>query len=491
MTAAPNPWRALIAIVVGYFMVVLDMTIVAVANPEIARGLHADIPRVVWVTSAYLLTFAALLLPSGRLGDRFGPRRVYLAGLALFTVASLACGLAHTIGMLIADRAVQGAGAALVTPQSMAVITRTFPPERRSAAMSLWGGVAGLANLVGPLLGGVLVDVLGWQWIFLVNVPIGIAGFVLAVRFVPALPTHMHRFDIPGVVLSCTGIFLLVYGIQQGAAGGWDAWTLSAVAAGLAVLIGFVVHQSRARGEPLLPLGIFRDRNFAISSLAVALAAGAVAAVMVPLYFYLETVRIFSGAEAGALLAPMAVFAVIFVPLFGRFGDRLQPRTVPVAGFTLFGITLACFAALMTPGSPIALFIVGAAITGIANAGIWPALAVTATLNLPPDRAGAGAGAYNMLRQVGSVLGSAAISAVIAARLTAHHLTAAQTGGNGASAAALPQPVRGALGSALGESLFLPVALLAVGAVLCLRIQQRTKPQAKSNSEDAEHGLVH
>ncbi len=351
MTAAPNRWRALIALIVGYFMVVLDMTIVAVANPEIAKGLHADIPQVVWVTSAYLLTFAALLLPAGRLGDRFGPKRVYLAGLVLFTAASLACGLAHTIGMLIAGRAAQGVGAALVTPQSMAVITRTFPPERRSAAMSLWGAVAGLANLVGPLLGGVLVDGPGWQWIFFVNGPIGIAGFALAVRFVPALPTHMHRFEIPGVVLSCTGMFLLVYGIQQGGVGGWDTWTRSAVAAGLAVLIGFVVHQSHAKSEPLLPLGIFRDRNFAISSVAVALAAGAVAAVLVPLYFYLETVRVFSGAATGALLAPMAVFAILFVPLFGKFGDRLHPRTIPVAGFTLFAITLACFAALMTPSS--------------------------------------------------------------------------------------------------------------------------------------------
>ncbi len=480
MTGAPNPWRALIALVVGYFMVVLDMTIVAVANPEMVKGLHTDIPQVVWVTSAYLLTFAALLLLTGRLGDRFGPKRVYLVGLALFTVASLACGLAHTIGILIADRAVQGVGAALVTPQSMAVITRTFPPERRSAAMSLWGGVAGLANLVGPLLGGVLVDGPGWQWIFFVNVPIGIAGFALAVRFVPALPTHMHRFDMTGVVLSCTGMFLLVYGIQQGGADGWNTWTRSAVAAGLAVLIGFLVHQSRAKGEPLLPLGIFRDRNFAVSSLAVALAAGAVAAVMVPLYFYLETVRVFSGAEAGALLAPMAVFAILFVPLFGKFGDRLHPRTIPIAGLTLFAIILACFAGLMTPDSPIVLFVVGAAFAGIANAGIWPALAVTATLSLPPERAGAGAGAYNTLRQVGSVLGSAAISAVVAARLAAHHLTVAQTGGSGAPFAPVPQPVRAALGSALGESLFLPVALLAVGAVLCLRILRTRRPAAQA-----------
>lgn len=467
LTTEPNPWVTLTALIVGYFMVVLDMTIVAVAGPEIMTSLHTDVGSVVWVTSAYLLSFAALLLPGGRLGDRFGPKKVYVCGLAVFTLASAACGLAPSIGVLIVARALQGAGAALVAPQTMAVITRTFPAERRSAAMSLWGGVAGLANLLGPLLGGALVDGPGWEWIFFVNVPIGVAGCVLAARHVPALPSSPHRFDVTGTVCSVLGMVLLVYGIQEGGSRSWDAHACWAVAAGVAVLAVFLRHQSRMTGTPLLPLGIFRDRDFALSSAAVALAAAAVAALMVPMYFYLEAVRAMPGARAGAVLAPMAVLAMVFVPVIARFGDRLHPRTIPTAGFVLFTATLVWFAARMTPDAELGVFLAGAALAGVANACIWPALAVTATLNLPVDRAGAGAGAYNAVRQFGSVLGSAAISAVLADRIAAHGVSASVTEGGGALGV-VPPASRTGLGSALGESLYLPVIFLAAGGVMAM-----------------------
>jgi len=476
-------------LIVGYFMVILDMTIVAVANPNIAERLDADISQVVWATSAYLLVFATLLLPAGRLGDRFGPKNIYLAGLALFTAASLLCGLSQTIGMLIAARAVQGLGAALVTPQMMAVITRTFPPERRSAAMSLWGGVAGLANLVGPLLGGALVDHLSWEWIFLVNVPVGVVGLALAVRFVPALPTHEHRFDIPGVVLSGIGVFLLVFGIQEGGTRDWDTVIWSLIVAGLAVLAVFVAHQSRG-GEPLLPLGIFRDRNFALSNVAVASVGAAVPAVMVPLYFYLESVRGMSGTDAGLVVAPMAIFAIAFVPVVGAFGDRVHPRVIPTAGFALFAIALMSFAIFMTPDLPIAVFLVGAAITGIANACIWPALAATATHNLPLHQAGAGAGAYNAVRQFGAVLGSAAIGAVIANRISAHGLGTDEIGDGGGATAAVSGSTRDAFGSALGESMYLPTAILIVGLVTSALLVRagRREPAGRASAASASAG---
>ena len=180
-----SPWPALWAVCVGFFMILVDTTIVSVATPTILSALHTDVDSVVWVTSAYLLAYAVPLLITGRLGDRFGPRRVYLVGLAVFTLASLWCGLTDTITGLIIARVVQGLGAAVMMPQTMAVITRTFPAESRGRAMSLWGAVAGVATLVGPILGGVLVDGLGWEWIFFVNVPVGVAGFVLALRLVP------------------------------------------------------------------------------------------------------------------------------------------------------------------------------------------------------------------------------------------------------------------------------------------------------------------
>ena len=197
-----QPWRALWAMMIGFFMILVDSTIVAVANPRIMEKLDTDYDAVIWVTSAYLLAYAVPLLVAGRLGDRFGPKNLYLIGLAIFTAASLWCGLAGSIEMLIAARVVQGLGAALLTPQTLSTITRIFPPERRGVAMSVWGATAGVATLVGPLAGGALVDSLGWQWIFFVNVPVGVVGIALAVWLIPVLPTHRHRFDMLGVVLS-------------------------------------------------------------------------------------------------------------------------------------------------------------------------------------------------------------------------------------------------------------------------------------------------
>ncbi len=175
-----NPWHALWAMMVGFFMILLDSTIVAVANPSIMAKLGTGYDTVIWVTSAYLLGYAVPLLVAGRLGDRFGPKNLYLIGLAVFTAASLGCGLSGSIGMLITARVVQGIGAGLLTPQTLSLITRIFPAERRGVAMSVWGATAGVATLVGPLAGGVLVDALGWEWIFFINVPIGIAGLALA-----------------------------------------------------------------------------------------------------------------------------------------------------------------------------------------------------------------------------------------------------------------------------------------------------------------------
>src|SRR6478736_7872825 len=222
--AGGNPWNALWAMLVGFFMILVDATIVAVANPSIMDKLGADYDSVIWVTSAYLLAYAVPLLVAGRLGDRFGPKNLYLVGLSVFTLASLWCGLAGTIGMLIAARVVQGIGAALLTPQTLSTITRIFPPERRGVAMSLWGATAGVATLVGPLAGGVLVDHLGWQWIFFVNVPVGVIGLALAVWLIPTLPTRNHRFDVIGVVLSGLGMFLVVFGLQEGQSHHWQAW---------------------------------------------------------------------------------------------------------------------------------------------------------------------------------------------------------------------------------------------------------------------------
>ena len=249
-----SPWPAMWALVLGFFMILVDATIVSIATPAIMAAFGADVDAVVWVTSAYLLAYAVPLLITGRLGDRFGPKRMYLIGLAVFTAASLWCGLTGSIGGLIVARVVQGLGASVMSPQTMAVITRTFPAHQRGRAMSLWGAVAGVAVLVGPIVGGLLVDSLGWQWIFIVNVPVGVVGFVLAVRLVPALSTAVRRFDLVGVALSAIGMFLLVFGIQEGQAFAWGPAAWGLIIGGVAVLGLFVAWQTRAP-EPLHPVG--------------------------------------------------------------------------------------------------------------------------------------------------------------------------------------------------------------------------------------------
>ncbi|RDI68612.1 DHA2 family efflux MFS transporter permease subunit [Nocardia pseudobrasiliensis] len=465
MTTQRNPWLALYALVVGFFMILLDMTIVAVANPKILADLHTDINKVIWVTSAYLLTYAVPLLVTGRLGDRFGPKNVYLTGLAVFTLASLWCGMSGSIEMLIAARAVQGLGAALMTPQTMAVITRTFPPDKRGAAMGMWGGVAGLATLVGPLLGGVLVDKLGWNWIFYINVPIGVVAFALAVWLVPALETREHKFDLVGVALSAVGMFLLVFGIQEGKTRDWDGVIWAMIIAGLVVLALFVVNQARNTGEPLVPLSLFRDRNFALSSLAIAAMGAATASLMVPGYFYLQTVRDYSPTTSALVFAPMAIVTGFAAPIAGKISDRLPPRVLPTIGFVLFSVSIFWFVSLMTPDSSIPVFMVAAALGGLANAGIWGPLASTATRNLPMHQAGAGAGVYNTTRQVGSVLGSAAISALLAARMSAQGLGEAPAGEGGAGMGHIPAQVLDKLSTALAQSTLLPAGVLLIGAV--------------------------
>jgi EmrB/QacA subfamily drug resistance transporter len=229
-------WPALWALCLGFFMIMIDTTIVSVATPAIMEGLHTDVNTVIWVTSAYLLSYAVPLLITGRLGDRFGPKNLYIGGLVIFTLASAWCGFTGTAEQLIIARAIQGLGAAMMTPQTMAVITRIFPATNRGQAMGMWGAVAGVAILVGPLLGGVLIDALGWEWIFFINVPIGVVGVALAWRLVPDLPTNPHRFDIVGVGLSAAGMFLLVFGIQEGQSYDWSALIWGLIIAGVAVL---------------------------------------------------------------------------------------------------------------------------------------------------------------------------------------------------------------------------------------------------------------
>lgn len=479
-TTERSPWPALWALVIGFFMILVDTTIVSVANPAIKAALDPNtnnLDNVVWVTSAYLLTYAVPLLITGRLGDRFGPKNIYLTGLAIFTFASLACGLAPTLEVLIVARAVQGLGAALMTPQTMAVITRTFPPQNRGAAMGLWGATAGVATLVGPLAGGLLVDGLGWEWIFFINIPVGVIGFVAALVLVPQLPRTAHKFDILGVVLSAVGLFLIVFGLQEGEHFAWAAWIWGMVIAGVAVMAVFIWTQARSTGEPLVPLDLFKDRNFSIANLAIAAVGFTVTSMALPQMFYLQLARGLTPTESALLLIPLAILSGVLAPFAGKLLDRTDPRFLLVPGLLLVGGSLGLYTALILNDAPIWAFLIPAAFMGIGNAGMWGPLATTATRNLPPRQAGAGAGIYNTTRTVGSVIGSASIAAFMQARLEANLPGAADADASFGGGALPPQVVEG-FSTAMGQSLVLPIVVIGVGliAVLFMRRPSVIRP---------------
>lgn len=485
-------WPALWALCLGFFMILVDTTIVAVAIPSIMTGLDTTVNLTIWVNSSYLLTYAVPLLITGRLGDRFGPKNIYMIGLGVFTVTSLWCGLSGSIDMLITARVFQGFGAALMTPQTMAVITRMFPPHRRGTALGVWSAVAGVATLTGPILGGVLVDTLGWEWIFYVNIPVGITGLILAARLVPKLPIHSHTFDVPGVLLSGAGMFLIVFGIQQGETYNWGTITgiitvPLLIITGAILMTAFVIWQARNRKEPLVPLVLFTDRNFTLANIAITTVGFAVASMALPLMLFAQTVRGLSPTQAAMLMVPMAVVSGTLAPFVGRLIDRVNPKYVVLLGLGLFSLGLFWMGSELTPHVPVWRIIVPAAVNGLGQAGVWAPLSTTATRNLPMDKAGAGSGVYNSTRQVGAVIGSAAIAAMMQSRITANFPSGSaqgaspQDGGMGGLPSFLHEP----FATAMGESTYLPAALLLIGAIAAL-FMERSKPVASSNDRSRE-----
>lgn len=474
---AHNPWPALWALALGFFMILVDTTIVSVAMPAIMEGLDAGVNAVIWVTSAYLLAYAVPLLITGRLGDRFGPKRLYMAGLALFTLASLWCGFTGTIEQLIIARVFQGFGASMITPQTMAVITRTFPATNRGQAMGLWGATAGVATLVGPIMGGLLVDGPGWEWIFFINVPVGIFGLYLAWRLVPDLETHSHSFDLVGVALSAIGMFCLVFGIQEGQTYNWgviagplSVWSL--IGGGLLFMAVFIFWQSRIKTEPLVPLRLFRDRNFSLANVGITTVGFAVTAMAFPFMLYAQIVRGMSPTHAAFLLIPMAVLSGGLAPWVGKLVDRMHPSLIAGIGLSSATVALAWLGLVMTPTSAIWELLLPITLLGIANGFMWSPLSTTATRNLPMHSAGAGAGIYNTTRQIGAVLGSAGIAALIQARLAVYLPGMPSNISPTSGGQKMPAEMLEGFSSAMGESLYLPAAVIFIGLIAALAFER-------------------
>jgi EmrB/QacA subfamily drug resistance transporter len=523
MQHARRPWISLIVLCLGTFAILLDSTIVNVALPSVITDLHASLDQALWVVNAYLLVFAALLILASRLGDMFGPRRLFTAGLALFAVASALCGAAQDPGQLIAARVLQGVGAAALTPQAMVIIQAVFPRERMGVAFGVFSSMVGLAAVSGPTLGGVLTTYLSWRWVFYVNLPIAAAGIALAYVYVPDIRTgRRHRLDLPGVLLASVGLAAVVYGVIEGQRYAWGevAYGITIpeiIGAGLALLAGFVAWERRHR-EPLVPLGLFRSRTFAIMVvLTVAVQFGLQSMLLVN-SINLQSVLGFTALHAGLTGLPLTVALTAMAPFAGRLTDRIGGKYVLMAGLALYAVGIAGVAAVASTRATSLTFAPVLLVAGLGMGAIFAPLATEAMRAAPPRLAGAASGVLNTGRQLGGTLGGAITGAVLATQLTtamyARALAdsrllpaAAQSAfaggfsratrsgpqvGRGQSAASLPPGTPGPLIpqihrlnhdvfthgyiTAMRPTLAVSVAILLAGAAACLLLRRAGAP---------------
>ena len=518
-----NPWAVLLVVSLGFFMTLLDLTIVNIAIPNLITNLHASLDDVLWVINAYALVLAVLVITAGRLGDLVGPRIMFTSGIAVFTAASAACGAAPSPGWLIAFRAVQGLGAAMLMPQTLTIITNTFPAERRGAAFGIWGAVAGVATIAGPTLGGLLVTAFDWRWIFYVNLPIGVIVLLITPVIIPDLKLgRRHRIDIPGVLLASAGLLAICYGLVEGQKYSWGTITgfLSIpliLGVGVVLLLAFLLVQKLTQDkEPLIPFQLFRDRNYSVVNWVSGVLAIGMMGIFLPLTIYFQSVLGFSALKAGLVMAPASLMSIFVAPVAGRLVDKIGGKYILMTGLTMFGAGMGWLALSAHPASSWPTFVAPLVVAGFGMGCIFAPMTTVAMRNVDPRMAGAASGVLNTVRQVGQVIGVAAVGALLQNRLVSSIASQAS-----ARSAALPPRVRGkfvsevdhsaqsgiqvgagqnggsthlahglpaqlvaeitriahdvftfAFVTAMRQTMLMPIILLAVGALSCLAIKE-------------------
>jgi len=472
-----NEWAILVTLSLGFFMTLLDLTIVNIAIPAMRRGLHASLPQIGWVINAYIIVLAVLMITAGRLGDLRGRRSLFIVGVIVFTLASAASGISQTAAELIAARAVQGLGAALLLPQTMAMIIATFPANRRGAAMGIWGGVAGLATIAGPTVGGVLVTYLGWRWIFFVNLPVGVLTVALAALILPEVRTGRRQpLDAPGVLLASGALVAITYGLIEGQTYDWGRVTSFVtipmiIAAGVVLLGVFGLVQARRQDRaPLLPFVLFRDRNYALMSATNVIVSIGLVGMALPLTLYLQTQLGFSPLKAGLTMAPSSLVSGLVAPFAGRLADR-GGKYLLMCGLALYAAGLVIIVAVAGPASHWYDLLPGFLVAGLGVGCTMSPMQTIATRNVDPHLAGAASGVLNTFRQTGSALGSAVVLAVLENRLAAGH---------------------GYVG-AMRYAIAVPVTALLIGALISLAVQPPRTQNAQADpagpfAEEARSG---
>jgi EmrB/QacA subfamily drug resistance transporter len=415
VTPENKKWWTLAAVSVGLFMIMLDNTVVNVALPSMRRSLHLSLSELEWVVAGYALTFAAFMLIGGKLADFFGRRLIFMVGLAVFTGASLACGLASDGSFLIGARIVQGLGGALMNPATLSIISATFAPRERGRAIGIWAGVSAMALAIGPLVGGLLTQHVNWNWIFFINVPVGVAGLLLA----PALidesrdTSAEQRLDLPGLAASALGLFALTYGFIEANSYGWASGRIIGAFAVAAVsLVAFVLLERHQR-TPMLDLSLFRNRTFGGANAAMLFVGLAMFGTFFYVSLYMQNVLGYSPVQAGASFLPMTVLIILIAPRAGALTDRVGSRWLVGGGMTLLAVMLFYYTQLgahesywaLLPGLLLGGFGMGMTMTPV-TAAAMSAVAV--------DKAGVGSAVLNSARQVGGSLGIAVMGAIVA-----------------------------------------------------------------------------
>jgi EmrB/QacA subfamily drug resistance transporter len=414
-TAENRKWWTLAAVAVGLFMIMLDNTVVNVALPSIRKDLGISISELEWVVNAYALTFGVLLLSGGKLADLLGRRAIFIAGLVIFTGASLWCGLAAGAASLIAARTVQGIGAAMMNPATLSIITATFPPRQRGTAIGIWAGVSALALAFGPLVGGILTQDINWSWIFFINIPVGVAGVIAAVFFIDESKdtSREQRLDLPGLLTSAIGLFALTYGLIETNTHAWGSTrvlTLFAIAA--VSLTAFVLLELHQR-LPMLDLSLFKNATFSGANTVMFLIGLAMFGIFFYNSLFLQNILHYGAIKTGATFLPMTVLVILIAPLAGKLSDRIGPRWLMGAGMVFLTGSLLLFATLDAASSWWAI-LPGLLVGGVGMAITMAPTTAAAMSSVPVDKAGVGSAVINSMRQVGGSLGIAVMGALVA-----------------------------------------------------------------------------
>jgi EmrB/QacA subfamily drug resistance transporter len=445
---------------VALFMTTLDNLVVTTALPVIRHQLHASLQGLEWTVNAYTLTFAVLLLTGAALGDRFGRRRLFTIGLTLFTGGSAMAALAGSANELIAARAVQGIGGAIVLPLSLTILSAAVPRNRRGLALGVWGGISGLAVALGPVVGGAIVQGISWQWIFWLNVPFGLILIPLAATQLKETRGSNSRLDLPGLALSATGLFAIVWGLVRGNQAGWGSTeVVSSLTVGLIVLALFVVWELRTEA-PMLPMRFFRNRTFTAANISSLFMYFGMFGSIFLLAQYFQTVQGFSPLQAGLRILPWTAMPILIAPIAGIFSDRIGGGRIMTAGLTLQAAGLGWIAAVLTTTLPYSSIVGGFVLSGIGMAMYFAPVANVVLSSVKPDEEGQASGANNAIRELGGVFGVAVLATIFS-----------HCGGYQSPASFV---------HGVTPALYVGAAIVAIGAAAALTIPRLRKSQAEN-----------